>query len=437
MNNIFIAAGLLLAATLPAGASYEEALKASEALNSVDSKELTALLEKSGEELAVDNRAMQLLKENAGAMELFRQAAAAPNDGYLFAPRDERPTVASPVPKFGPHIKLFKLLLIDSKVSVSDERPQDSEKDLLAAAGFLAQTAGQKSAPLFSHMVTQLCLFEAWPQFLESLRGKGASDAYMAELARRLDVAAAAQDFLRQDMVLDGEILKNTVRDSLTKEKLLGELEKKPVLLELQMRRVMDDEFTAIVDKLYSGYVDAQVKAFVDAFAGCDPAMAELRLAELKKEVEAQRARYPKPAGFMALASLIYPTKAIKEAVAFAVYEKFASAGSPDYGKLIPSYHAFYNALNVLRTGLAVKRWQRASRRLPGSLEQLVPAYLPAVPQDTFNKRLPLMYLQGRRSFEVYSFGPDGADGGGREQLDMKAFRDDNARNAGDILFAS
>lgn len=121
--------------------------------------------------------------------------------------------------------------------------------------------------------------------------------------------------------------------------------------------------------------------------------------------------------------------------MAFTVYEQFASVTPPDYSRLIPAYHAAYNALNVLRAGLAAKRFQRAYRRLPASLEQLVPAYLPSVPGDTFNSGAPLTYLKGRRAFAVYSYGPDRTDGGGKKELEVAAFRDDPANNSGDIVF--
>ncbi|MDO8805799.1 MAG: type II secretion system protein GspG, partial [Elusimicrobiota bacterium] len=109
---------------------------------------------------------------------------------------------------------------------------------------------------------------------------------------------------------------------------------------------------------------------------------------------------------------------------------------APSYEKLIPRYHLYYCQLNVLRSALAVKLYQRGARRLPESLGQLVPAYLDAVPQDSFNKFTPLSYVKAGRKFSVYSFGPDGKDGGGAAALDHDAYFEDPARAAGDITFA-
>jgi hypothetical protein len=49
---------------------------------------------------------------------------------------------------------------------------------------------------------------------------------------------------------------------------------------------------------------------------------------------------------------------------------------------------------------------------LPNTLEETVPAYMPAVPEDPFTGR-PLKYLVDGTRFVVYSPGPDGKDDGG------------------------
>ena len=69
--------------------------------------------------------------------------------------------------------------------------------------------------------------------------------------------------------------------------------------------------------------------------------------------------------------------------------------------------------LEVTKTALAVERYRLARGKLPEALGQLVPDYLPAVPEDPFDGT-PLRYRRTERGFVVYSVGEDGNDDGGK-----------------------
>lgn len=71
--------------------------------------------------------------------------------------------------------------------------------------------------------------------------------------------------------------------------------------------------------------------------------------------------------------------------------------------------------VEVAATALAVERYRLAHQRLPETLDQLVPAYVTAVPADPFDGA-PLRYKRLDRGFLVYSVGEDGRDDGGREE---------------------
>lgn len=272
---------------------YEEAFKAVPAAAPGEGKELIALLALPGAALAGNDAARRLLTENAKALNLFREAASQPNDGYLFAPKVDKPSAKTPAPSFAPHLRLFRLALIDAKISAAQERPGDAEKDLLAAAGFIYQSAAQKSAPILSGLVTQLCLGYAFAQFSESLRGGGASPAYMAELARRLDAAAAAEDMLRLAMLDQAESVKNTFFETLSPENMKKEISKLPFMQRLLMKRYIDSEFVSMTGRLVSAMADARAQAYVEAFAANDPALAASKLEKLDQERLAQRASHP------------------------------------------------------------------------------------------------------------------------------------------------
>jgi len=70
----------------------------------------------------------------------------------------------------------------------------------------------------------------------------------------------------------------------------------------------------------------------------------------------------------------------------------------------------------ALRTALAIERHRLAHKgRMPSSLEELVPAYLPAVPRDAFDNQ-PLRFKLLPRGYVLYSIGADGVDDGGLEK---------------------
>ncbi|MDL5055556.1 ankyrin repeat domain-containing protein [Oscillatoria laete-virens NRMC-F 0139] len=64
---------------------------------------------------------------------------------------------------------------------------------------------------------------------------------------------------------------------------------------------------------------------------------------------------------------------------------------------------------------IAIKRYQLAHGKLPDSLAQLVPAFIPEIPTDPFNRK-PLQYGEENGGFYVYSVGPDLTDDGGKER---------------------
>ena len=71
--------------------------------------------------------------------------------------------------------------------------------------------------------------------------------------------------------------------------------------------------------------------------------------------------------------------------------------------------------IRAARTALAIQRYRLAhNNALPSRLDDLVPAFLDAVPTDPFGGK-PLRYQQRPAGFVVYSVGRDGVDNGGKE----------------------
>lgn len=74
------------------------------------------------------------------------------------------------------------------------------------------------------------------------------------------------------------------------------------------------------------------------------------------------------------------------------------------------------------QTAIAVERYRLAEGRLPESMENLVPAYMEAVPKDPFDGRR-LRYFSREKGFVVYSVGDDLTDNGGAERDSQKRDR--------------
>lgn len=68
--------------------------------------------------------------------------------------------------------------------------------------------------------------------------------------------------------------------------------------------------------------------------------------------------------------------------------------------------------LDCAITALAAERFRLAEGHLPGTLEQLVPAYLPSVPVDPFDRK-PLKVARTEQGIVIYSVDENGIDDGG------------------------
>ncbi len=420
-----------------ASAGYDEAEGAVRYSGDLQIKELNALLAQSGAALVSDTRAVALLSDNQAALELFRQAAEVPNDGYLFAAKPEKVSARTLLPKYGPKMDLFKLLLMDAKIKAEQKQTGVAEKDLLAAAGFLAQLSAQKSAVLISRLVEERCLLKAYPVFSDSLRGSRADPSYLKELAARLGSAAKDQDLMSSAMYEESERAKNTVLENVNPLSAVSERDKLPVWKRPIIKMLQDREYFSMVYAKFDTASDERARALSESFRLNDPAIIEAFVKKQRQELQARKQARGNWSVWGKWKDGFKGGPEAKIMMAEETADTLLDIAYPAYDKLVPRCHIAYCALNVLRSALAVKLYQRGTRRLPDSLDQLVPDYLPAVPRDSFNKFAPLSYIRtGKRSFSVYSFGPDGADDKGAAGLDYDAYDEDPSRGAGDILFS-
>jgi hypothetical protein len=84
---------------------------------------------------------------------------------------------------------------------------------------------------------------------------------------------------------------------------------------------------------------------------------------------------------------------------------------------------------------IAVERWRLMHQgSLPDSLSDLVPAFLAAIPADPYDGK-PLRYKKLKKSYSVYSIGPNLRDDGGKRRPQPSARVPFEERNNYDIVF--
>lgn len=74
--------------------------------------------------------------------------------------------------------------------------------------------------------------------------------------------------------------------------------------------------------------------------------------------------------------------------------------------------------VDICRASLAIEQYRLAHNNPPNKLDDLIPAYLAAIPIDSFDGQ-PLRYKKLPKGYVVYSVGVDGKDDGGDEKKDV------------------
>lgn len=87
----------------------------------------------------------------------------------------------------------------------------------------------------------------------------------------------------------------------------------------------------------------------------------------------------------------------------------------PRYSWITRSYLRKIAKIRAARVGIAVQRYRLKTGNLPDALEDLVPIYIDAVPEDPYDGRS-LRYDELETGFVVYSIGEDRKDDGGTEK---------------------
>ena len=85
--------------------------------------------------------------------------------------------------------------------------------------------------------------------------------------------------------------------------------------------------------------------------------------------------------------------------------------------RIIRNYYSGRTRLHLIMGALAIRLYEMKNGEAPEKLEQLVPDYLPTLPEDPFvGDGSPVRYTKGEKEWYIFSAGPGRDVGGGRRQ---------------------
>jgi hypothetical protein len=91
--------------------------------------------------------------------------------------------------------------------------------------------------------------------------------------------------------------------------------------------------------------------------------------------------------------------------------------------------------LRTAIAAIAIERWRSThGEKIPDSLAELVPDFLPAVPQDPFDGQ-PVRFKKRTKGYIVYSIGPNFQDDGGKERVPYGVKVSSEERKRYDVTF--
>ncbi|MAT71253.1 MAG: hypothetical protein CMJ58_17215 [Planctomycetaceae bacterium] len=96
-------------------------------------------------------------------------------------------------------------------------------------------------------------------------------------------------------------------------------------------------------------------------------------------------------------------------------------------------WHQQVAHLRMLITQMALRAYRLEHDELPGTLEELVPDYLPSVPLDPFDGQ-PLRYRRESQRYTLYSVGGNQTDDGGSSEQDPDIYRELDLVTSGPVM---
>ena len=313
----------------------------------------------------------------------------------------------TPSPDYTKEVSVAKLALMQGRLYEREQNFDATQERYLAVLRFAHHLGGQRESILLGKLMEIIVRRLVLAPLAEYVQ-RGRFDADRGQhLLKSLLSLHEQQKGLEGAFREERELRQNTLRRMFEeKAKQTGRYDK---TFYQALYRALD-----ALEEEYAGYLLAGVKANnLEAYVE--------KLGQLKREVKRE-------AGSLQVKLEMLVTG--KKPPTLVAKMLIVSSMPPDE-RVVSRYYVFRTELSVVIVGTAMKLFELQNGRSPERLEELVPRYLPEVPQDPFNNWQPLRYAKGVTGWVVYSFGPDRQDNQGKQRYQ------ESPSKTGDIVFIS
>ena len=173
--------------------------------------------------------------------------------------------------------------------------------------------------------------------------------------------------------------------------------------------------------KEYYRVSNEQLRYLIDAYKENKYEKYKAKIKEFQKMVGIKNG---KPGMLAPLKAEFFPKYAARILIAF-TEKTYLEA-------FITHYYVINCKYDILTTAIAIKVYSKESGKTPGSLQEIVPKYLPEILIDPFDDFKPLKYKKTNMGWLVYSYGPDKTD-----DKANKIYDGSSKDKTGDIVFLS
>lgn len=339
----------------------------------------------------------QFLRERSGELTLLRQAAAMPHCRFE---RDYfRPTVTMILPQLSDFRTAARLLAVDARHCTARGNISQAVEDVNAILGI----ARHAREPLLVALLVSMSIETTAARELENiLNHPGVTEEHLAQI----DVGMTYS-------------LRDAFVRSLRMDEAMG-------LLAFCTIGTGEIEFTQFIDNASQPMMAGFSQTFVLVLF---PWLLEdlTMYRQFMRELQTLAAMRDPPVN-----DQVSSLKQLEDRV------KSVRFRAPLTNLLVPAYHHLFlgvaraeGSRRVVITGLATYRYALRHNKLPGTLDELVPEYLPFAPLDPFDGRAIRMKSTAEGEITVYSIGPDLRDDGGQPLKRDQA----TAELKGDVTF--
>lgn len=301
-------------------------------------------------------------------------------------------------PRLTDAARLTRLLLLEGRRRQASRDDDGAMASALAALRFAHRHLHERDVPLVVHVLGTSLQREALDLIRAMIHRSDVSDEAWRRCLAELSALRGSWPDLEPRVRHDTRCARQLVEDGFREQGTLDAPKAQSVLAQL--------------DRATAEYLQELANA-------CREGRPELLR---DRQAEGRRAMEGPAALFRAVLS--------EEEGARMAAELIVQTSFPDLATVVESDMIQRMALDMERVAVAVRlAWFALGQRPPISLEELVPEYLEAVPEDLFAPGEPLGLARDGRHWWVYSVGPDRADDGG--QWRYSALRPDAG---GDLL---